>query len=87
MMNVSQADQSLKAGEPEIAKLMLAGVRVGGSPYFPSSYRWGYGWSYPRGYQQLSEDDRSNIHNKLKIFMKIIDSISEEITSKKLTRK
>lgn len=87
-----QADQSLnscvtKAGEPEIAKLMLAGVRVGGSPYFPTSYRWGYGWSYPRGYQQLTEDDHNNIHNKLKIFIKIIDSISEEITSKKLTRK
>lgn len=39
-----------RVGEPTIAKLMLLGVRVGGSPYFPTSFRWGYGWSYPHGY-------------------------------------
>ncbi len=44
-----------KVGEPEIALLMLAGVRVGGSPYFPTSFRWGYGWSYPKGYGKLTE--------------------------------
>jgi len=37
-------------GEPVIAALMLSGVRVGGSPYWPTSFRWGYGWSYPHGY-------------------------------------
>lgn len=37
-------------GEPHIAKLMLAGVRVGGSPFWPTSFRWGYGWSYGRGW-------------------------------------
>ena len=31
-------------GEPAIAKLMLAGVRVGGTPIWPTSFRWGYGW-------------------------------------------
>ena len=45
-------------GEPEIAKLMLAGVRVGGSPFFPTSYRWGYGWPYVRGYAPLSETEK-----------------------------
>jgi hypothetical protein len=29
-----------KVGEPEIALLMLAGVRVGGSPFFPTKFRW-----------------------------------------------
>ena len=84
-----QADQTLnscvtKAGEPEIARLMLAGVRVGGSPYFPTSYRWGYGWSYPRGYQLLNEQERTDIRNKLLLFMKMVVSISGEISSNKL---
>jgi len=41
-------------GEPEIALLMLAGVRVGGTPYLPTKFRWGYGWSYPRFYGELT---------------------------------
>lgn len=49
------ADLALKqcvasVGEPVIAELMLSGVRVGGSPYWPTQFRWGYGWSYPHGY-------------------------------------
>ena len=48
-------------GEPNIANLMLAGVRVGGSPYFPTAFRWGYGWSYSRGYQALTNDEKKQI--------------------------
>ena len=53
------SDQALKAcvtevGQPEVAILMLAGVRVGGTPYLPTQFRWGYGWSYPRLYGPLS---------------------------------
>ncbi len=44
-------------GEEEIALLMLAGVRVGGSPFFPTTFRWGYGWSYPRLYGELSPEE------------------------------
>lgn len=65
------ADQDLHScvanvGEPEIALLMLAGVRVGGSPYWPTSYRWGYGWPYwsawrPRGYQALTNEERKKL--------------------------
>ena len=40
---------------------MLAGVRVGGSPYFPTSFRWGYGWSYPRWYQALTDEEKMQI--------------------------
>ncbi len=50
-----------KVGEPKIAKLMLAGVRVGGTPYLPTSFRWGYGWSYPRWYKALSEAEKKQI--------------------------
>lgn len=48
-------------GEPQIAKLMLAGVRVGGSPYLPTSFRWGYGWPYPRGYKVLTDAEKKQI--------------------------
>lgn len=53
-----QSDKALRecvaqVGEPEVALLMLAGVRVGGSPWFPTSFRWGYGWPYPRFYGEL----------------------------------
>lgn len=56
------ADQALKScvekvGQPEIAQLMLAGVRVGGTPYLPTTFRWGYGWPYPRGYKTLSSSE------------------------------
>ncbi len=50
-----------KVGEPNIATLMLAGVRLGGSPYWPTSFRWGYGWSYPRGYKALTAAEKADI--------------------------
>jgi len=64
--NRLDADEDLqmcvnKVGEPEIALLMLAGVRVGGSPLWPTSFRWGYGWSYPKWYGQLSENELKQI--------------------------
>ncbi len=60
------ADLELQAcvasvGEPEIAALMLAGVRVGGTPYLPTQFRWGYGWPYPRGYKALSPEELKQI--------------------------
>ena len=60
------SDQALKAcvakvGQPEIAALMLAGVRVGGTPYLPTKFRWGYGWSYPRLYGPLSQAELKQV--------------------------
>lgn len=60
------ADLALKqcvatVGEKEIALIMLAGVRVGGSPFFPTTFRWGYGWSYPKFYGPLSEEEAGQI--------------------------
>lgn len=60
------ADENLKqcvslVGEPTIAQIMLTGVRVGGSPYIPSPFRWGYGWSFGRGYKALNEDEKQRI--------------------------
>lgn len=63
-----QADERLmvcvnEAGEPEIAILMLVGVRIGGSPFWPTTFRWGYGWPYPRGYQQLTDEELQSIES------------------------
>jgi len=60
------ADENLRfcvadVGKPLIAKLMLAGVRVGGSPYLPAKFRWGYGWPYLRGYKALTEEEKVQI--------------------------
>lgn len=60
------SDHALKTcvtdvGEPEIAMLMLAGVRVGGTPYLPTQFRWGYGWSYPRLYRPLSGVEQKQV--------------------------
>lgn len=52
-------------GEPELGRLMLAGVRVGGSPFSPTSFRWGYGWNYPRFYGPLSESERARVEASL----------------------
>jgi hypothetical protein len=63
-----ESDKALSAcvsqvGEPEIALLMLAGVRVGGTPFFPTEFRWGYGWPYPRFYGELSPLERAQVQN------------------------
>jgi len=67
-----KADQELQrcvanVGEPGIAALMLAGVRVGGSPYWPTRFRWGYGWPWPRGYRALTAVERDQIRKALRI--------------------
>jgi hypothetical protein len=57
------ADMELHAcvktlGEPAIAEIMLAGVRVGGSPWWPSAFRWGYGWPYPKRRSRFADRKR-----------------------------
>ena len=69
-----ESDKALKAcvakvGEPQLALLMLAGVRVGGSPFFPTTFRWGYGWDYPRFYGPLTEQELEQVE-KLKVINK-----------------
>jgi hypothetical protein len=78
------ADEALRAcvaavGEPEIAAVMLAGVRVGGSPYFPTTYRWGYGWPWPRGYRALNSEERQAVTDALERFRLILDSLPDAL--------
>jgi hypothetical protein len=63
------ADLALKVcvaevGEPGIAKLMLAGVRVGGTPWLPTRFRWAYGWPYLRGYKEAEDGELLQIELK-----------------------
>lgn len=53
-----------KLGQPEIAQLMMLGVRVGGTPYLPTPFRWGYGWPFPKGYGKLTDIERALVKQK-----------------------
>ena len=58
-----QADNKLRSCIAEVenkalADIMWAGVRAGGSPYWPTHFRWSYGWPYTRGYQAVTEEER-----------------------------
>lgn len=54
-----------QTGDAALARLMYAGVRFGGSPYFYTWYRWGYGWGYERKYAPLSEEEKAQVAEKL----------------------
>ena len=62
-----KADEGLKAcvqeasGSAALAELMFDGVRAGGGPYFFTSYRWGYGWSFGRLYKALSAEEDAQV--------------------------
>jgi hypothetical protein len=67
-----QADAALhscvaKVGQPAVANVMLAGVRAGGGPYWPTKYRWGYGWSWPRFYGPLTQEELQQVEAANKI--------------------
>jgi len=72
-----QADLSFKAcvekktGDPVLANLMYEAVRVGGEPYFPTWYRWGYGWPIGRGYKALTPEEEKLAEQKLEVFLRI----------------
>jgi hypothetical protein len=59
------ADRELKAcvvkvtGNKALGELMFAGVRMGGGPYYYTSYRWGYGWPFERQYQKLTPEEEA----------------------------
>lgn len=68
-----KADEELRkcvasVGEEEIAVLMLAGVRVGGSPFFPTTFRWGYGWPYPKLYGELTPEEINQVNAQIRLY-------------------
>jgi len=66
----SAADKELKSCIAKVenkvlAEVMWAGVRAGGSPYWPTSFRWAYGWPYTRGYREVTDEERQKAENLL----------------------
>ena len=62
------SDKALKVcveqvGEPKTALLMLTGVRFWGTPYLPTAFRWGYGWSFPRFYGALTAEELMQVES------------------------
>lgn len=60
------ADQQLAqcvsdAGQAGVARLMLTGVAVGGQPFWPTPFRWGFGWPQGRGYAPLSPEEQAQV--------------------------
>ena len=58
-----------KTGNAELAEVMYQAVRKGGDPYFPTWYRWGYGWPLGRGYRTLSPIEKKMVNQKLESFL------------------
>lgn len=65
-----KADEDLmkcvaKEGDPLNGALMWVGTRVGGRPYYPTPFRWGYGWSHERAYSPLNEKEIDSAKQEL----------------------
>jgi hypothetical protein len=66
------ADKALRACVVDVtqnaalAEAMYHGVRVGGGPELPTSYRWGYGWPFPyrKDYAPLNGAERAQVVEK-----------------------
>jgi hypothetical protein len=63
------ADRALKQcvaqiGADKVAVIMLLGVRVGGTPFLPTGFRWGYGWPFPRAYGALTEEELKQVNSQ-----------------------
>jgi len=68
-----------KVGEPGIAELMLAGVRVGGTPWLPTRFRWGYGWPFLRGYTEIADSEVKEVERKLETAAALLREENVEI--------
>ncbi len=60
---------SEKSGSPALGLAYYLGVRVGGSPYFNTEYRWGYGWDYGRGYEKMSSNEEDMAEEKYELYI------------------
>ncbi|SMF28247.1 hypothetical protein SAMN02745866_01804 [Alteromonadaceae bacterium Bs31] len=87
LLEREEADDELKScvanlGEKNISLLMHLGVRMGGSPLYPTWYRWGYGWSYMRGYEPLSKEEQAQIKGQLLVLHNLIGEFLDQAASK-----
>ena len=54
-----------RTGRQDLANRMYRGVRISGAPLFPTTFRWGYGWGFGRGYEPLAAEERQQGEAKL----------------------
>ena len=52
-------------GHPLLAEVLYLGVRLGGAPCWPTPWRWGFGWNYPRGYASLTSKEAQQVEQLL----------------------
>lgn len=65
-----RADAALRecvraSGSDALAASMYWGVRLGGTPWLPTGFRWAYGWGYGRGYRALSSAEHEAAERQL----------------------
>ena len=54
-----------QTGDRLLAETIYFGTRTGGHPAIPAWYRWGYGWTYGRGYQPLTEVEKLQVQEQI----------------------
>jgi len=65
-----EADRELRdsvrnSGKPLLAEATFLTVRVAGAPWFPTPWRWGFGWKgYHKPYGELTEEERKMVRAK-----------------------
>lgn len=91
-----QADEDIlacvkQAQRPGMANYIYGNVRWGGSPYWMSHYRWGYGWDYldgmwPRGYKVPTAEEQALINAQMPAALEVItrDAELNPVTADKL---
>ena len=75
-----RADEALSAcvqemtGDKVLARKMFEGVRVGGVPGLPTTFRWGYGWPFPyrKDYAPLTPAEQKQLSEKKQKLCKTI---------------
>jgi len=81
-----QADHALaqcvkQTGQSHISQLMHSGVAFGGSAYYPTFYRWGYGWPYLRGYKALTPTEKAAVIEQLHTTQRYINDYLRVLTA------
>ena len=74
---------------PRMADYMYSNVRWGGSPYWMSTYRWGYGWDYfdglwMRGYKTPTLDEQQLIEQAMPAARQLIEEDAVKYPSQKI---
>ena len=82
-----QADEDILACVKQaqgsgMANYIYGNVRWGGSPYWMSNYRWGYGWDYldgmwPRGYKVPTAEEQAQIDAQMPAAREVITRDAE----------